>query len=106
MTIEKHLEAHYEARRNLIDAEPILRTTWEVERQALEKLKEVREAAAWLARNMNDLVAKIDATGLAYPIHPGSSIGNLASRVEVAGVECAGLRDQIATLKRLAGGTE
>jgi len=105
MTLEQQIQAHYQEAGELRDADPIRQAGWEARLAALQKLQAIQEAAAWLARDMNDLVQRIDTEGLQCILSSSGVAGSLAAQVDLGAAELAGLKSRLDTLHRLAGQT-
>ena len=122
-TIEDHLNAHFAAAQDLkkvVIADPgwvgkdpvtddqgrlledrLATLHWTARLDVLNKLKDIREAAAWLARDLQDLVERIDRDGTDAVINTTGITGDLADKINLGGAEVSGLKTRLATVDAL-----
>ena len=123
-TIEDHLTAHFataQALKKVVIADPgwvgkepmtddkgrllvdrLATLHWTAKLGVLNKLKDIREAAAWLARDLQDLIEKIDREGVDVLIDSTGVTGDLADKINLGGAELSGLKARLATVEALS----
>ncbi|NJL29136.1 MAG: hypothetical protein HC897_15265 [Thermoanaerobaculia bacterium] len=103
MTIQDHLRAHFADASNVDPNDQLAAALWEAKRDAISQLEEIREAAAWLSRDLQGLVERIDRDGINATVSSTGITGSLADKINLGGAQLAGLKSRLQTLEMLKG---
>jgi len=103
MTIQDHLRAHFADASNIAPNDQLAIATWEAKRDVIHKLEEIREGAAWLIRDLQALIERIDRDAIDAVVLSTGITGSLAARIDLGGAELAALKTRLKTLEMLRG---
>ncbi|NJL70679.1 MAG: hypothetical protein HC888_03195 [Candidatus Competibacteraceae bacterium] len=103
MTIQDHLRAHFADASNIAPNDQLAIATWEAKRDVIHKLEEIREGAAWLIRDLQALIERIDRDAIDAVVLSTGITGSLATRIDLGGAELAALKTRLKTLEMLKG---
>lgn len=101
MTLEDHFEIHQKQRRDTESLSDLDSARWQAQQAFLERLREMRDSATWLAQDMEALARRIDEQGAEVELPSSSQALSLSSRVDLACAELVGLRQSLRTLDQL-----
>ena len=66
-------------------------------------IEEIREGAAWLIRDLQALIERIDRDAIDAVVLSTGITGSLATRIDLGGAELAALKTRLKTLEMLKG---
>ena len=101
MTIRDHLRAHFADAADIDLNDQLATVLWDAKRDVINQLEEIRDAAAWLIRDLQQLVERIDRDGINAPVSSTGITGSLAEKINLGGAQLAGIKTRLATLEML-----